>query len=202
MITDKEFYDCNRKGLIYNKIYFYIISNDYVRDIQKCMYRAITMVQKELRQNITDKPNIAVIDLDETFLFNDYYLSHTLEAYRYNNHIQKFYKEQLDKKYGPVVPFMIIVYEYLVKKGIHVFFLTARNNKFKEDTVNNLALFNITNYSICFKKNDISSAEYKKRELRNIEDNGWNIVLCLNDQKEFEHRALVNMPQLYTTNHS
>lgn len=200
MITDKEFYECNRNGLIYNKIYFYIISNDYARDIQKCMYRAITMVQKELRQNTNvNKPNIAVLDLDETFIFNDYYLLHTLEAYRYNNHIHRFYKDKLNKRYGPILPFMIIVYEYLVKNGVHVFFLTARDIKFKEDTVNNLALFNIKEYSICFKKNNTSSPEYKKKEMKKIEDKGWNIVLCMNDQKEFQHRTLVSMPQLYTS---
>lgn len=196
MITDREFRKYNEAGAIYNKIYFYIISNNYATDIQLCTYKAIRMI----RQRLDNKParnNIAIIDLDETFLFNDYYLLHTLEAYGYNKHIQSFYRNKLDKRYGPVIPFMIIVYEYLVSKGVDVFFLTARDIKFKEDTENNLEMFNIRNYQISFKEGEISSKEYKQKEIKKIEDRGYNIVLCLNDQKEFIHDSLVAMPQLY-----
>lgn len=198
MIADKEFRRYNKEGLIYNKIYFYIISNDYAMDIQLCTYKAIRMIRQRLDNKLTHN-NIAVIDLDETFLFNDYYLLHTLETYTYNKHIQTFYRNKLDKRYGPVIPFMIIVYEYLVSRGVNVFFLTARDIKFKEDTENNLEMFNIRDYRIAFKEGDISSKEYKQREIKKIEDQGYNIVLCLNDQKEFIHDSLVSMPQLYVS---
>lgn len=198
MITDKEFRRYNEEGVVYNKIYFYIISNDYARDIQLCTYKAIKMINQRLDSNMT-RNNIAVIDLDETFLFNDYYLLHTLEAYRYNKHIQSFYKNKLDKRYGPIIPFMIIVYEYLVSRGIDVFFLTARDIKFKEDTESNLEMFNIKDYQIVFKEGDLSSKEYKQKEIKKIEERGYNIVLCLNDQKEFIHDSLVTMPRLYAS---
>jgi len=137
-----------------------------------------------------------VLDLDETFLFNDYYLKHTLETYKYNQHIYNFYKHNLDSKFGPVIPFMIILYEFLVKNNVEIFFLTARDIKFKEDTVSNLKLFNINKYQIIFKTGHISSSDYKIHEMKKINKLG-EIILCVNDQKEFYNKNTIYMPQLY-----
>ncbi len=196
-ITDRQFYKYNKENIIYTPVYFYIVSNNYIKDIQNCFYNALKLARRQIQLKKKNKL-IAVIDLDETFLFNDYYLNHTLEVYRYNYYIYEFYKKKLDKKYGPVIPFMIILYEYLIKNNVEVFFLTARDTKFKEDTVENLKLFNINKYKITFKKGNISSIDYKMKEIEKIRQTG-DIILCMNDQVEFYDKNMITMPRLYVS---
>ncbi len=93
---------------------------------------------------------------------------------------------------------MIILYEYLIKNNVEVFFLTARDTKFKEDTVENLKLFNINKYKITFKKGNISSIDYKMKEIEKIRQTG-DIILCMNDQVEFYDKNMITMPRLYVS---
>lgn len=195
-ITDKEFYNYNKNNKIYLPIFKYINSNKYLNDIYKIFIKSIKHIKNNYNSNIKQ---CAIIDLDETFLFNDFYLFHTLDTYKhYNYKIYKHYKNNFNKLYSPIIPYMYILYSYIINKNIDVIFLTARDIKYKKTTIDNLKYFGITKYFIIFKTGDIKSNIYKQYNIRQIEKNN-NIILILNDQNEFYHRHLIKMPQLYTS---
>jgi predicted secreted acid phosphatase len=194
-ISDKEFYEYNKKNILYMPIYQYIISNKYLNDIYKVYKNSIKHIQNNYTKN---KKYYAIIDLDETFLFNDFYLLHTLNIYKYNLNIYNYYKKKLNPLFGPILPFICILYYYLKHKNINIIFLTARELKYKEDTIKNLKLFKIEYEKIIFKDTDIESFKYKKTQIEQL-NKEYDIILILNDQPEFKHKHLIQMPRLYNS---
>jgi predicted secreted acid phosphatase len=176
-------------------IYQYIISNKYLNDIYKVYKNSIKHIQNNYTKN---KKYYAIIDLDETFLFNDFYLLHTLNIYKYNLNIYNYYKKKLNPLFGPILPFICILYYYLKHKNINIIFLTARELKYKEDTIKNLKLFKIEYEKIIFKDTDIESFKYKKTQIEQL-NKEYDIILILNDQPEFKHKHLIQMPRLYNS---
>lgn len=195
VITDKEFYYYNKNKNKILSIYNYI-TNDYLYDICKVIYNSIQLVKKNKKEYITSLPNCVVFDLDETFFCNDFYKFHTLEVFKYNKLIYDYYKFRIPKYIGPILPFIIILYEYLIYHNIKIIFLSGRNEEWKEQTIENLNMFNINNYILYLKPKILDSHKFKQNKIYEIEKK-YNILLCLNDQKEFTHKNLLYMPQLY-----
>jgi predicted secreted acid phosphatase len=196
VITDKEFYYYNKNKYKILSIYNYI-KNEYLYDICKVIFNSIQLVKKNKKDSITSKPNCVVFDLDETFLCNDFYKFYILEVFQYNRLIYDYYKSRIPSNIGPILPFIIILYEYLIYHNIKIIFLSGRNEEWREQTIENLNIFNINNnYLLYLKPKNLNSHTFKQEIIDEIEKK-YNILLCLNDQKEFIHKNLLYMPQLY-----
>jgi hypothetical protein len=198
MLSDTEFYYYNTNKIIYYPIYNYI-KNDYFNDLYDIFKCSMSLIKHNLINDYDKRCKCVILDLDESFVCNDYYLFHTLDLYNFNKDIKNFYKNRLDKSYGPILPFMIILYEYLISKNIKVIFLTGRNKKFKKSTINNLKYFNIYKFELIMKSNNINSKLYKTNIINEL-DKIYNIILCINDQDEFIHKNLIKTPKLYNIN--
>jgi len=195
-ITDKEFYHYNKNKYTVLSIYNYI-KNNYLYDICKVIFESIQLIKINKSKSNSPLPNCVVLDLDETFLCNDFYKFYLLELYNFNPKIKNYYKYNIPNNIGPLLPFVIILYKYLLYHNITIIFLSGRNNDLKDQTNKNLNLFHIKNYILYLKPNNLDSAIFKQNMIYQIEKE-FNILLCLNDQKEFTHQNLLYMPQLYT----
>ena len=118
----------------------YYIRNDYLNDIFRAYTSSLNLVRKYLEDTSVYhrlRPAI-LIDLDETFL-----QSPTIAPYNLTIHppdIQKLYaKLAKEESIGPIMPFMGILYKYLIKKGIKVIFMTERSKSDRGNIKYNLS---------------------------------------------------------------
>jgi len=203
MLNDKTLGVYNNIRYINKELYDYIISR-YFSDIYHCFYKAMQLLKKNINCNLDknkiNKPMCCILDLDETFFQNDLFLYNTLYIWWYNPKLyNKFINPNFyNKNYGPILPFMFILYKYLIYKNIHIIFLSGRKEKYRKLTIDNLTYFNINedSYTLILNDTNKNTYIYKQEHLLNI-SNYYNIVLCLNDQNEFEHENLINMPKIY-----
>ena len=202
MINVKKLYIYNDIKYVDKTLYQYI-KNNYFNDIYSVFFNSIQHIQKQLNirklQNFT-KPLCCVLDLDETFFQNDSFLYNTLHIWKYNNDLYNYYKSTkfINKSFGPILPFMYILYSYLIQKNIQIIFLSGRHEKFRQLTIDNLNFFNIDkkNYKLILNNTTIPSYLYKQYYIKKI-SNDYDIILCLNDQNEFSHKNLIQTPQIY-----
>ena len=198
MINIKKLYLYNDIKHLDVKLYHYI-TKYYLNDIYKIFFRSMQLIKKQINLKST-KPLCCVLDLDESFFQNDSFLYNTLHLWNYNSDLYNFYKSQkfIDKSFGPILPFMHILYSYLINKNIHIIFLSGRREKYRHLTINNLSYFNIDykNYELILNDTNLSSHLYKQHHIEQI-SNKYRIILCINDQTEFCHPNLIQMPAIY-----
>lgn len=201
LLLDNDLYTYNNSKFVDNKLYKYIVS-DYFNDIYVCFHKSMRLLKKNIKLNDI-KPMCCVLDLDESFFQNYSFLYNTQNIWKYNPRLYNKYSDNKfhNKHFGPVLPYMFILYKYLMSKNIHIIFLSGRNEKFRELTINNLSYFDITkgSYELILNDNNKKTNLYKQEKLSKISKN-YNIVLCINDQNEFSHKNLIKMPQLYKIN--
>lgn len=204
MINVKELYIYNDIKYLDKKLYQYIKYN-YFNDIYNVFFNVMQHIKKQIDINKVNnlktlKPLCCVLDLDETFFQNDSFLYNTLHIWEYNNDLYKFYKSPtfINKSFGPILPFMYILYSYLIQKNIQIIFLSGRHEKFRQLTIDNLDFFNIDKkkYKLILNKTTMPSDLYKQYHIKQI-SNDYKIILCLNDQNEFDHQNLIQTPQIY-----
>ena len=207
MLDDKTLYTYNNIRHKNTKLSNYI-SSKYFSDIYVCFYKAMQLLKKnitlyKLSSSIypLNKPMCCILDLDETFFQNDSFLYNTLGIWKYNPLLYDKFTELkfYNMNFGPILPFMFILYKYLIYKNIHIIFLSGRKEKYRNLTIDNLSYFNISpdSYDLILNDTNCISNKYKQDQLTIISQN-YNIVLCMNDQNEFMHENLIKMPQLYT----
>lgn len=201
-LQDKDLYTYNNSKYIDKKLYNYIVTQ-YFNDIYICFYKSMKLLKRNIMSN-NIKPMCCVLDLDESFFQNNSFLYNTQYIWKYNPRLYNKYSDSNfhKKHFGPVLPYMYILYSYLKQKNIHIIFLSGRNEKFRELTINNLSYFDIkkNNYELILNNTNKKSNLYKQEKI-SIISKKYNIVLCINDQKEFIHRNLIEMPQLYKINY-
>lgn len=192
MLNDKKLYEYEKIKYKDKNLEYYII-NYYFNDIFKCFFNSMKIINKNINNNI--KPMCCVIDLDETFFQNDSFLFNTLDIWKYNKNLYEYYKS-IKQPFGPILPFMFILYEYLIYKNIHIIFLSGRHIKYKQQTIDNLIFFNVNKFELILNDTKLESKIYKQNNINEISKK-YNIILCINDQKEFKHENLVMSPSLY-----
>ena len=200
MLDDKTLYVYNSIKYKNKELYDYVVSK-YFDDMYHCFYKAMQLLKKNiLINNSSNKPMCCILDLDETFFQNDSFLYNTLYIWKYNPKLYNKFSDLnfYNKHFGPILPFMFILYKYLIYKNIHIIFLSGRKEKYRNLTINNLSYFDIMkdSYELILNNTNDQSNKYKQDKISNINQN-YNIVLCMNDQNEFNHENLIKTPQLY-----
>ena len=94
---------------------------------------------------------------------------------------------------------MFILYKYLLHKNIHIIFLSGRDIKYKKLTIDNLNFFNVKKFELILNDTGLDSKIYKQNNINEISKK-YNIILCINDQKEFIHENLIMSPMIYKIN--
>ncbi len=192
---------CERKLKVYAKLnvslpcFSKYICTHYIEDI----YYSFECAMKQIITNSvikTDKPPGVIIDLDETFMQNDEFLLYTMDIWLYNPALYEYYLENaINYQYGPILPFMYILYKYCIDKNIRVIFISGRLNHHKQQTINNLNFYGVTDFEIYLS----STSDSKSNKIKAIKklEKQYNILAVLNDQPDSPHHTMVKFPQLY-----
>ena len=167
MIDDKKLLRYNQIKHKDEKLNNYII-NYYFNDIYKCFFNSMKKINKNINTNKNEsKPMCCVIDLDESFFQNDSFLYNTLDIWKYNKKLYKYFKS-IKYQFGPILPFMFILYKYLLHKNIHIIFLSGRDIKYKKLTIDNLNFFNVKKFELILNDTGLDSKIYKQNNINEI----------------------------------
>jgi predicted secreted acid phosphatase len=102
-----------------------------------------------------------------------------------------FIPELLDKwirnEEGEVIPQTKRFYDWLVKKNVHIIFLTGRKDDICQVTYENLIKAGFTKFDrlICREPSEykISAVEYKQYHRKRLAEEGYDIIACIGDQR-------------------
>lgn len=173
-----------------NPLLIKYVKYQYDIDLQNIVIKLLKYIkQLEIHSN-----SIIIIDLDETFLQNADFYPHTLELWCPT--MQQVYAKTGKRDIGGILPYMSILYFYLIHKKIKVVFLTGRKETLRNITKLNLQMFGICDYDLFMTPLNTCSTLYKNYIVEQFRTH--DIVAILNDQDEITHDKLVKFPQLYT----
>jgi acid phosphatase len=162
-----------------DRLFRYHDSGEYQMQIREVANAARDYLEERFRDSQKERKLAAVFDIDETALSNWAAMSDCgFCSYRVE---KKLYTEDHDPAITPVLE----LFNYAKKNGIHVFFLTGRQESERTATIRNL---NEAGYSgweelIMRPDNDKDPARvFKPEERRKLEDKGYRIILNIGDQ--------------------
>lgn len=169
------------------------IEKYYISDIYDCFVHAMGQLKSNYNP-LSKNPMCIIIDLDETFLQNDDFYPFTLRIWKHYPALYKFYLHLVkENQFGPILPFMYILYRYCIANDIKVIFISGRLEHLREQTMNNLIFYDVTDFDLYLSDNSI---DYKSNIIQVLENN-YNILAVLNDQNDSPHNKLIKFPQLY-----
>ena len=133
--------------------------------------------------NYKIKSNDAVVfDVDETVLDSYKYIKSIGYGYDFD-----LWNNWMDKAEAVQIEPAKRLYNYFIKKGVKVIFLTGRCYYSCDATYKNLINVGFDKFDtlICRNKNEInkSSLEYKTFHRKELSKNGYNIIACVGDQE-------------------
>lgn len=167
------------------------IENYYLSDIYDCFVRTLKQLKHEYNP-LSERMSI-IIDLDETFLQNDDFYPFTLGVWKQDSELFKFYLHHVKKnQFGPILPFMYILYSYCISKGIRVIFVSGRLEYIRKQTVNNLNFYGVYHFDLY-----LAGPKWNKIKIIKKLEKKYNILAVLNDQNDSPHAKLIKFPQLY-----
>lgn len=121
-----------------------------------------------------------VFDVDETVLSNYKYIK-SLD-FGYEHTLWTAYLQLAEAE--PIKPAVKLI-EWFTGRGVRIIFLTGRDHTTCKATKHNLILQGITKFDtlICRGENDIklSAEEFKNKERKLLEENGYNIIATIGD---------------------
>ncbi len=165
-------------------VVFYHDSGEYDYDQEVVAQRARDYLEARVAQhNQSEKEEkIAVVfDIDETSLSN---YKHLLQLNF--GMIPQLFLETIRESDDPAIRATLQLYEYAVKQGISIFFITGRAEKLRSVTEKNLKSVGYTEWNILFMKpNDYDKSSvipYKSSTRKKITEMGYTIVLNIGDQ--------------------
>lgn len=165
--------------LVKNDLIHYHDSGNYMHDIDDVIKHALSYVQLRLEQPHSKKMAI-VMDVDETALSN-YEDMRTL-----NFGGTKESQAEIKGNVPAILP-TLQFYRYAKSHGIAVVFITGRTEAEREITVSNLLQVGYKDWDgllMRSKANEKLPAEtYKTAMRKQLEDQGYDIILNLGDQK-------------------
>lgn len=148
---------------------------------EKEMDLIINSVIDSLQFIINFENPAVVFDIDETTLSN---YSHIKECDF--GYIPNLWNEWVDKAEAPPIPHMLRLYDTLLALNVSFFFITGRTIEFYESTLKNLIEAGYTKVDSLImregKEKTMTAAEYKSEIRKNIEEQGFNIILNVGDQ--------------------
>ncbi|OGO91401.1 MAG: hypothetical protein A3F10_07640 [Coxiella sp. RIFCSPHIGHO2_12_FULL_42_15] len=181
LITATAFrhWESNEKQLIN-----YHDSGQYYQDISAVIKEATYYLQFRLTQNDRshNKHKLAIVmDIDETALSN--YLA--LQQTNFNITPEIMRKIQAEDN-DPAIPYTLALYNYAKDHGVDIFFITGRNQRIAEHTINNLSTAGYHQWKgIAFNTSDQTKNTrwYRIHERRQIQRAGYDIIMNIGNRK-------------------
>ncbi len=172
----------NLQVLIQQLIHYHD-SKEYDQDIKQVIDQASDYLHHRL-ESPTDKnkPLAMILDIDETSLSNypDLYKMHFGGSFREVQDLE-------GKGTDPLISPTLALYNYAKANKVAVFFVTGRTERYKEATAKNLERAGYKNWDGLYLKPEnynLNSASFYKANIRKeIENQGFDIVLNIGDQE-------------------
>ncbi|MEI6094017.1 MAG: HAD family acid phosphatase [Gammaproteobacteria bacterium] len=168
-------------GLLKQELVRYYDSGQYLKEITAVATQATDYIQKEvaLNQHQTSPKRLAIVlDIDETSLSN--YAN--MQQDDFANNPAKISEELLAAEEPAIQP-MLDLYQQAVQNDIAVFFITGRDQSFRDATIQNLRAAGYTQWSgLSFKNGKIPTIAYKTAERAKISQQGYTIIASFGDQ--------------------
>lgn len=171
------------------------VRNHYWYDIYTCFRQSMSYIQLYLKsENVGhSKTHAVVIDIDETFMQNASFAPFTTELW---GRRRSYYNRLAIHDIGAILPYMYILYEYLILKQIKPIFLTGRHQSLRQITITNLTMFGIKGYLLYMNPEHGNSRKFKNK-IFNTLNQYYDIICVLNDQDEINTHNHIKFPQLY-----
>ncbi len=155
-------------------------SGQYMKDFKKIVNSASVVLHHQENKNIL-KPAI-VLDIDETSLSNWPFLEKTKFQY-----VPKLMDEWINLAKSPALLPTLQLYQYAQSHHIAVFFITGRFEYLRAATIQNLKKAGYQKWAGLYLRPDHSPknesvAVYKTKARRQIEQQGYTILLNMGDQ--------------------
>lgn len=168
-------------ALLRQEIIHYHDSGEYMHEVDIQFQQAKIFLNHYLTSNKTQKPAI-VLDIDETVLSN----YEALRSQNFNDDETAFIKQITSGNYH-AIPAALDLYHYAKEKNVAVFFITGRYENFRASTIKNLHQAGFDGWDGLYLKpvdyHAKSAAPYKTKTRQKIQENGYDIVLNIGDQK-------------------
>ena len=168
-------------GLLKQELVRYYDSGQYLKEITAVATQATDYIQSEvaLNQHQTSPKRLAIVlDIDETSLSN--YAN--MQQDDFANNPAKISEELLAAEEPAIQP-MLDLYQQAVQSDIAVFFITGRDQSFRDATIPNLRTAGYTQWSgLSFKNGKIPTIAYKTAERAKISQQGYTIIASFGDQ--------------------
>ncbi|MFN4219973.1 MAG: HAD family acid phosphatase [bacterium] len=171
-------------GILKQSIRSYIESGSYERDIENQINQAIEYLYERVRMKKAEENLAVVFDIDETLLSNLEY--EYLYDFGYN---KETWLEWVRQSKAKSIKPSLKLYNLCQKLNISIFIITGRNQlteELKEDpTVINLKKEGYHSWKKIFFKpinSKMSTTEYKTSCRKEIESQGYKIILNVGDQ--------------------
>lgn len=168
-----------------------LINLDTAKD-EVAKYYESGQYEKELIEIITEakekfsfievQPNSAVVfDIDETALDN--YEAIKKIGFGYE---KKYWDEWLEEAKAPAIPQVKDLYDFLVKKGFKIIFITGKKDYQYNAAFKNLKWVGYAEFDTLITRSKdeykIKSVQYKSKKRKELAEKGYKIVGCVGDQ--------------------
>jgi acid phosphatase len=155
----------------------YYESGGYDKELDEVITNAKQSFSKvEIKNN-----SVVIFDVDETAL-NNYGLAKQMD-FGYVYDLNKKWNQELK---APAIPQVKDLYEYLLKKGIKIIFLTGRNYTEYEVTYKNLIQAGYTKFDTLITQREeelnLKSQEFKSKKRTELTQQGYEIIGTVGDQ--------------------
>lgn len=155
----------------------YYESGGYDKELDEVITNAKQSFSKvEIKNN-----SVVIFDVDETAL-NNYGLAKQMD-FGYVYDLNKKWNQELK---APAIPQVKDLYEYLLKKGVKIIFLTGRNYTEYEVTYKNLIQAGYTKFDTLITQREeelnLKSQEFKSKKRTELTQQGYEIIGTVGDQ--------------------
>jgi hypothetical protein len=168
----------------------------YMEEIHQAFIKSLRRVIKTKNMyqfQINPYPFVIWINLDDTFL-----QSYTLAPYNlyiWPKKLRSFYHALSLHKIGPVMPYMFVLYKFLLHHKIKVIFVSDQRESEKNIVKRNLSFFGVHKYYLVMGAN----TKRKKENLYHNISRECIITGVLDDQPELKNMPeFIQFPQIYT----
>lgn len=163
-------------GKLKKEVSFYYESGQYNQEVKEIVDKAIVTFSKmEFKDS-----SAVVFDIDETALSNYQYIKSVNFGY-----VPSLWEEWILTAKAPAIEEVKTLYNYLLGRGVHIIFLTARTHGQCEATQKNLITSGYIKFDtlICRSPNESSSsaADFKNIERIVLVGLGYKIIGCVGD---------------------
>jgi acid phosphatase len=177
----KKVFSCNQPEnitLAHKKVMDYYENGCFEQELTNTVKQAKHIFDKPAQDN---NKEVIIWDIDETAL-SEYC---NVKAIQFG-YVPKLSHEWIMKASAPAIPATKKLYQYLLKKGYRMIFLTGRHHNEYEATEKNLKKEGFTGYDrlIVRSREDkgLTAEEYKSRERAKLAEEGYTIVGSIGDQ--------------------